>query len=89
MELSMKISTLALGVLVATGALAATADVASARVACNRFGDCWHVNDRYDYRPHWGIRVHEDNWRWRGRHYRWREHEGRGYWGRNGVWITF
>ena len=39
--------------------------------------------------PRAGIVVHDDNWRWRGRdHYRWREHEGRGYW-RNGIWLNF
>jgi hypothetical protein len=33
--------------------------------------------------------IHDDNWRWRDRdHYRWREHEGRGYW-RNGIWLSF
>ena len=84
----MKFRTLALGAFAAV-TLAAAATPASAYVACNRFGDCWHVSDRYHYRPHWGIRIHDDNWRWHGRHYRWREHEGRGYWGRGGVWVTF
>ncbi len=27
------------------------------------------------------IVIHEDDWKWgRHEHYRWREHEGRGYW---------
>jgi len=85
----MKFRILALGAIAGAAVLAATAAPASAYVACNRHGDCWHVTDRYDYRPAWGIRIHDDNWRWHGRHYRWREHEGRGYWGRNHVWITF
>ncbi len=86
----MKIKTLVFGALAGAAALAATAAPASAYVACNRFGDCWHVSDRYDYRPAWGVRIHDDSWRWRHRdHYRWREHDGRGYWGRGGVWITF
>ena len=86
----MKIRTLVFGALAGAAALAATAAPASAYVACNRFGDCWHVRDRYDYRPTWGIRIHDDNWRWReDERYRWREHDGRGYWGRGGVWITF
>jgi hypothetical protein len=86
----MKIRTLVFGALAGAAALAATAAPASAYVACNRFGDCWHVRDRYDYRPAWGIRIHDDNWRWRAHErYRWREHDGRGYWGRGGVWITF
>jgi hypothetical protein len=86
----MKIRTLVFGALAGAAALTATAAPASAYVACNRFGDCWHVRDRYDYRPAWGIRIHDDNWRWREHErYRWREHDGRGYWGRGGVWITF
>lgn len=86
----MKVKTLVLGALAGAAAIMATAAPASAYVACNRFGDCWHVRERYDYRPHWGVRIHDDHWRWRARdHYRWREHEGRGYWGRGGVWVTF
>ncbi|MDB5734416.1 MAG: putative transrane protein [Alphaproteobacteria bacterium] len=85
----MKIRTFVLGALVGAGALAATAGTASAYVACNRAGDCWHTTDRYDYRPAFGVRVHDDNWRWGHRdRYRWREHQGRGYW-RSGVWVTF
>ncbi len=57
--------------------------------ACNRYGDCWHTTGRYDYRPAFGVTVHDDNWRWGHRdRYRWREHAGRGYW-RSGVWVTF
>ncbi len=70
-------------------ALAIGATAASAEIVCNREGDCWHVKGRYEYRPEWGITVHPDSWRWAEREkYRWREHEGRGYW-RNGVWIEF
>jgi len=83
----MKFKILALAAVAATAALTATAAPASAYIACNRWGDCWHTSYR-DFRPHWGIRIHDDGWRWRGAHYRWREHDGRGYW-RNGVWITF
>jgi hypothetical protein len=33
--------------------------------------------------------IHPDNWKWGDAdHYKWREHEGRGYW-RDGVWVTF
>lgn len=83
----MKLRNLVVVLSVGVGALAITAGQASAYVACNRAGDCWHTNDR-DFQHGWGITVHPDNWHWRGHHYRWREHEGRGYW-RNGVWITF
>jgi len=85
----MKFRTLALGAVAAAAATIALAAPASAYVACNNRGDCWHVNERYNYHPGWHVRIHDDNWRWHGRHYRWREHEGRGYWGRNGVWVTF
>jgi len=88
MEMRMKFRILALGAVAGAAALAAMAAPASAYVACNGRGDCWHTSERYTYHPGWGIRIHDDNWRWHGRHYRWREHEGRGYW-RNGIWITF
>ncbi len=65
-----------------------SANSASAYVACNRGGDCWHTTERYNYRPGFGISIHDDNWKWRGHHYRWHEHDGRGYW-RNGLWVTF
>ena len=78
----------AVAAVMGAGALALSTAPASAYVACNRAGDCWHVNERYNYRPGFGVVIHDDNWRWRGRHYRWREHEGRGYW-RNGLWVTF
>ncbi len=79
----------ALVTLLGAGAIVATATPASAYIACNRYGDCWHVREHYTYRPAWGITVHDDNWRWRdARRHHWREHDGRGYW-RGGVWVTF
>ena len=82
----------AVAAIIGVAALAGTDTTASAYVVCKRSGDCWHTSERYNYRPHFGIVVHDDNWRWRdrdrGRHYRWREHEGRGYW-RNGIWLSF
>ena len=83
----MKIRTLVLGTVVGAAGLAALAAPASAYVACNRAGDCWHTTDRGFHRG-WGISVHDDAWKWRGGRYHWREHDGRGYW-RNGVWIAF
>ena len=74
--------------------LAAFAAPASAYIVCNREGDCWHTESRYE-RP--GIRFdyHPDDWyfheRWedRGRrHWRSDFHRDRGYY-RNGIWITF
>ena len=79
----------AIAAIIGTAALAGTATTASAEIVCNRSGDCWHARDHYDYAPRFGVVVHDDNWRWRNRdHYRWREHEGRGYW-RNGIWLKF
>ena len=75
--------------LIAAAALAITATSASANVVCNGEGECWHVQDHYNYDPAFGVTVHPDNWKWGDAdHYRWREHEGRGYW-KGGVWVTF
>ena len=60
------------------GILALTATSASAAIVCNEEGDCWH-------------HVYGDDWKWADADhdkYRWREHEGRGYWNK-GVWIGF
>ena len=71
------------------GALALTATSASALIACNREGVCWHVHRGFVVRPEWGIVVHPDSWRWGPRErFVFKEHPGRGYW-RNGVWVTF
>ena len=71
------------------GTLALTATSASALIACNREGVCWHVPKRYMYRPEFGVVIHPNTWRWGPRErFVWREHRGRGYW-RNGVWVTF
>ena len=72
-------------------ALALTATTASAAIVCNDEGDCWHVKERYEYRPEFKLEIYPDDWRWgehENRKYRWREHEGRGYW-RNDVWVEF
>ncbi len=71
------------------GMLTMTATAASAAIACNGEGECWHVRHAYHYRPEWGVVVHPNNWAWGpNEHYVWREHRGRGYW-RGGVWIGF
>ena len=63
---------------------------ASAYVACNAEGDCWHTDRRvappgvrFDYHPDdWYFHQHFDD------HRRFRDyHEGRGYW-RGGVWVN-
>jgi len=76
----------------AVAALAVTTTTASAYVACNHEGDCWHTEDRVTV-PGVTFDYHPDDWyfhrHWDGdREHRWREyHEGRGYW-RGGVWVT-
>ena len=69
--------------MLASGAVAALIGVgtfatpASAYVACNRFGDCWHTNHRYrDYPADLRIRFHSDRWERAHRHdhhYYWRD----------------
>jgi hypothetical protein len=86
---SMKIKTLILGTIAGAGALVALAAPAAADIACNHDGDCWHTADHYNYDAGWGVTVHPNDWKWHdGDHYRWHEHDGRGYW-RSGVWIGF
>ena len=88
------LSTGVVAVLIGIGAFVATAGTASAYVVCNRFGDCWHSDQRYRYTPSIGVRIHPDHWYFhrdwaRAPNRHWREYrEGRGYY-RNGVWITF
>jgi hypothetical protein len=83
------ITKLAAAALLSAATVAVTASTASAAVVCNREGECWHVSNRYHYRPEFGLVVHPDGWVWgANEHYRWHDHRGRGYW-RNGVWITF
>jgi hypothetical protein len=83
------ITKVALAAAIAVGGFGAAATSASAAVVCNAENECWHVKGHYDYKPEWNVQVHPDNWRWaESDHYKWREHNGRGYW-RNGVWIKF
>jgi len=70
----------------ATLALAATG--AQAAVVCNSDGDCWRTHETYTYPPAAGVVIHPDTWSWSGDKYRWREHEGRGYWHSNN-WVEF
>jgi len=81
-----------LSTLIGAGALALTAGSASAYVACNRDGDCWHTETRvhapgvrFDFHPDdWYFHRHWDN----DSRYHYRDyHAGRGYY-RNGIWIT-
>jgi hypothetical protein len=78
---------------VAGGALALSATSASADVACNRYGECWRVAERYTtYPARLGVTFHDDAWRDQNRHgkYRWRKdrHDDHGYYSR-GHWNRF
>jgi hypothetical protein len=46
---------------VAAAGLVSTAGGASAYVACNRFGDCWHTDTRVHF-PGVRLTFHPDNW---------------------------
>ncbi len=77
------------GALAALGIVSVTAGGASAYVACNHYGECWHVNTRVAYPRAAGIVFHPDGWRFARPGYRWAgDRAGRGYW-RHGVWVTF
>ena len=87
----MTLAKLAAAALLAGAAIGVTASTASAAIVCNAENVCWHVRDRYhyNYRPEFGVVVHENGWRWGpGEHYAFREHTGRGYW-YHGGWRRF
>lgn len=78
---------------VAGGAFVASATPASADVACNRYGECWRVHERYTtYPPRLGVRFYDDAWRDHHRHghYRWRRDrdDDHGYYS-HGAWRPF
>jgi hypothetical protein len=79
----------ATAIIVVASALTMTATSASAAIVCNEDGDCWNAKEKYEFRPEVRLHVYPDEWKWResdARRYRWREHDGHGYW-RGGVWI--
>ena len=87
----MKLRYLAAAGAAVLGVAALTAPtMASAEIVCSADGAaCWHVHRHYDYKPEWGLVVHDDSWKWGPNdHYVWKEHHGRGYW-QNGVWVAF
>jgi hypothetical protein len=77
--------------LLGAGLLLAALMPASALIACNAEGDCWHA-DRRETVPGAALEYHPDDWYfhrdWRADSFHhWREfHEGRGYW-HGGVWV--
>ena len=57
----MKLRNLLLGAAAAAGTLITLALPASAYVACNREGDCWHTESRYS-QPGVSFDYHPDDW---------------------------
>ena len=79
----------ALAALIVGCGFAFASTTASAAIACNSAGDCWHVHGDYTFHPDSGVIVHPNDWAWKeGEHYKWREHEGRGYW-HGDIWKEF
>ena len=82
-----------LAAVAAGGLTVMSAQPASAHIACNRFGECWHVADRYtNYPANMGVRFYDDSWRkqHRGKNVHWREVHGddHGYYD-HGRWHGF
>ena len=78
-----------IGGLAALVLVSVTATSASAWVACNRFGECWHVKSRLAYPVEAGIVFHRDGWRFARPGFRWvGDRDDRGYWF-HGAWRTF
>jgi hypothetical protein len=79
---------LVLAAALAGGALTFAAGPSLAAVVCVG-EDCWHAKEHYEYPPDAHIVIHEDGWKWKDNdHFRWREHDGRGYWA-GGEWRSF
>jgi hypothetical protein len=84
-----------LATVLAAGAMAVSAGVASADVACNAYGECWSVKERPAitlYPPELGIQFYGDDWRKaheRDEHYHWmHDRDDRGYYS-HGEWHGF
>jgi len=77
---------------VAVGGLALSGTPASAHIACNRFGECWHTSARYDkYPANLGVVFHDDSWRaTHTTHRHWRDDpkDDHGYYD-HGHWRAF
>jgi hypothetical protein len=74
--------------IIAASGLALAATGASASVVCNDEGNCWHTKGDVEYKPELKLHVHPDSWKFADKdNYKWREHEGRGYW-KGGIWIS-
>jgi hypothetical protein len=92
-SLKIALGTVTLGAALVAGTMAVSTTPARADVACNSYGECWHVQQRYDVTiyPHdVGVTYYGDDWRIEHEHdahYHWLEnHEGRGYYD-HGTWV--
>jgi hypothetical protein len=80
-------SALSKSIILGAAALTLASTAASAAIVCNREGECWHRAGEVRYGREMRLVVHPDNWKWAAHErYKWREHEGHGYW-RKGIWI--
>jgi hypothetical protein len=81
-----------LGAVAGTAALLALSTGASAYIACNDRGDCWHTTVKVDYRDYPDVKVvyYDDAWDWKVRHFHWHEVNGDyGYWDSDkNAWVT-
>jgi hypothetical protein len=83
------LSTITFAALMSVSAVTLIPTNASAAIVCNGDGDCWHTQTEYQYKPEFGVTVHQNDWKWKeGEKHQWREHEGQGYW-HGGSWKTF
>jgi hypothetical protein len=74
---------LAIGPFIGASTLGLTSIASFTAVVCNEDGECWHSGDPAGA----GVVIHENNWT-PGERFRFREHEGRGYW-RGGNWVEW
>ncbi len=89
MECKMRAAKLALSAALGLGAFGLSCAPSVAAIICNGGGDCWHSTETYAYPSDSEVVVHPDGWKWKSdEHYKWREHEGRGYWAHN-DWKAF
>jgi hypothetical protein len=85
----------AIAATIALGSLAATAAHADSYVACNRWGSCWKVQDRYtEYPPEARVVIRDEAWRAaheHDSHWRWMSDpaDDKGWYDRDGNWHPF
>jgi hypothetical protein len=88
------LTTSAVAVFIAAGALVVTTIGASAHTVCNSYGECWQTRERYKtYPSELKIHFYSDRWARRHRHsqqYQWRDKpsDDHGYYD-HGTWHNF